>query len=48
MSIVSTTNREKGDTRIAVIRVNTDDITELSKVFEESGYKMTMEYKIEQ
>ncbi|MBT8490867.1 MAG: CBS and ACT domain-containing protein [Deltaproteobacteria bacterium] len=47
MSIVSTTNREKGDTRIAVIRVNTDDITELSKVFEESGYKMTMEYKVE-
>jgi acetoin utilization protein AcuB len=47
ISIVSTTSREKGDTRIAVIRVNTDDITELSKSFEESGYKMTMEYKVE-
>ena len=47
MSIVSTTSREKGDTRIAVIRVNTDDITELSKAFAESGYKMTMEYKVD-
>lgn len=48
MSIVSTISREKGDTRIAVIRVNTDDIAELSKAFEESGYTMTMEYKVEQ
>lgn len=47
MSIVSTTSREKGDTRIAVIRVNTDDITELSKAFEEAGYRLTMEYKVE-
>jgi acetoin utilization protein AcuB len=47
MSIVSTISREKGDTRITVIRVNTDDITELSKAFEESGYNMTMEYKVE-
>jgi acetoin utilization protein AcuB len=47
MSIVSTISREKGDTRIAVIRVNTDDITELIQVFEESGYNLAMEYKVE-
>jgi acetoin utilization protein AcuB len=47
MSIVSAISREKGDTRIAVIRVNTDDITELSQAFEESGYNLTMEYKVE-
>lgn len=47
MSIVSTISSEKSDARTTVIRVNTDDVTDLCKVFKESGYKVTTEYKVD-
>lgn len=46
MSIVSTISGEKKDTRTTVIRVNTDDVTDLCRVFKGSGYKVTTEYKV--
>jgi len=45
ISIVSAISRENSDMRTAVIRVNAGDVTELCKVFEESGYQVTTEYK---
>jgi len=47
MSIVSTISSEKKEARTTVIRVNTDDVTDLCKVFKESGYKVTTEYKVD-
>ncbi len=47
MSIVSAISSEKSDMRTTVIRVNTDDVTDLCKVFGESGYKVTTEYKVD-
>ena len=47
MSIVSAISSEKSDMRTTVIRVNTDDVTDLCKVFKESGYNVTTEYKVD-
>jgi len=47
MSIVSTISSEKKEARTTVIRVNTYDVTDLCKVFKESGYKVTTEYKVD-
>ncbi len=46
MSIVSAISSEKSDIRTTVIRVNTDDVADLCRVFKESGYKVTTEYKV--
>jgi acetoin utilization protein AcuB len=46
ISIVSAISREKSDTRTTVIRVNTGDVTDLCKAFEEAGYQFTTEYKV--
>lgn len=47
ISIVSTINRDKENTRTTVIRVNADDSAELCRRFEEAGYVVTTEYKVE-
>jgi len=47
MSIVSAISRERGNTRTTVIRVNTDDPSNLCKAFAEAGYKVTNEYRVD-
>jgi acetoin utilization protein AcuB len=47
ISIVSTISREKENTRTTVIRVNANDSAELCRRFEEAGYAVTTDYKVE-
>ncbi|MBN2255003.1 MAG: CBS domain-containing protein [Deltaproteobacteria bacterium] len=47
ISIVSTISREKENTRTTVIRVNANDSAELCHRFEEAGYSVTTDYKVE-
>jgi len=47
MSIVSAVRSEKSNMRTTVIRVNTDDVTDLRRVFAGFGYKVTTEYKVD-
>jgi hypothetical protein len=44
MSIISTVDKDKSDTRTTIIRVNTDDIKELCEALEKSGYSPNKEY----
>jgi acetoin utilization protein AcuB len=47
ISIVSTISREKENTRTTVIRVNANDSVELCRRFEEAGYAVTTDYRVE-
>ncbi|HEU19135.1 MAG TPA: CBS domain-containing protein [Deltaproteobacteria bacterium] len=47
ISIVSSISRDKENRRTTVIRVNSDDSAELCRKFEEAGYAVTTEYRVE-
>ncbi len=47
ISIMSAVSRSREDVRTTLIRVNTDDPTDLCNAFTDAGYKVTNEYRVE-